>query len=168
MQVIRPAFPGTPPFWLPLSGFRPFSLQPFQFLHPYPYELHDFFLYYMLRCGFEPGKIYRIACLSFAGQYEETVILKWLKTFYYLDTFPFPKPTHRKNWSRTLPYPHNLERAALSAADSDKSEIIWDMLSLAWFMLETLSCISDSVSVIRMMSWFISSKICLVFSTLSS
>ncbi len=47
-----------------------------------PYELHDFFLYYMLRCGFEPGKIYRIACLSFAGQYEETVILKWLKTFY--------------------------------------------------------------------------------------
>lgn len=47
-----------------------------------PYELHDFFLYYMLRCGFEPGKIYRIACLSFAGQYEEAVILKWLKTFY--------------------------------------------------------------------------------------
>lgn len=47
-----------------------------------PYELHDFFLYYMLRCGFEPEKIYRIACLSFAGQYEEKVILKWLKTFY--------------------------------------------------------------------------------------
>lgn len=47
-----------------------------------PYELHDFFLYYMLRCGFEPSKIYRIATLSFAGQYEEAVILKWLKTFY--------------------------------------------------------------------------------------
>lgn len=47
-----------------------------------PYELHDFFLYYMLRCGFEPSKIYRLAKLSFAGQYEENVILKWLKTFY--------------------------------------------------------------------------------------
>lgn len=48
-----------------------------------PYELHDFFLYYMLRCGFEPAKIYRIAKLSFAGQYTEDVILKWLKTFYH-------------------------------------------------------------------------------------
>ena len=47
-----------------------------------PYELHDFFLYYMLRCGFEPEKIYRIACMSFAGQYEGGVILKWLKVFY--------------------------------------------------------------------------------------
>lgn len=47
-----------------------------------PYELHDFFLYYMLRCGFEPGKIYRIARMSFAGQYTDEVILKWLKVFY--------------------------------------------------------------------------------------
>ncbi|MDE5596711.1 MAG: NAD(+) synthase, partial [Lachnospiraceae bacterium] len=48
-----------------------------------PYELHDFFLYYMLRCGFEPAKIFRIAKSSFAGQYTEDVILKWLKTFYH-------------------------------------------------------------------------------------
>ena len=47
-----------------------------------PYELHDFFLYYMLRCGFEPEKIYRIARITFAGVYEEEVILKWLKIFY--------------------------------------------------------------------------------------
>ena len=47
-----------------------------------PYELHDFFLYYMLRCGFEPAKIYRIAKASFQGQYEDKVILKWLKIFY--------------------------------------------------------------------------------------
>ncbi len=47
-----------------------------------PYELHDYFLYYMLRCGFEPEKIYRIARLSFAGQYEDEVILKWMKIFY--------------------------------------------------------------------------------------
>ncbi len=47
-----------------------------------PYELHDFFLYYMLRCGFEPAKIYRIAKMSFAGRYTDEVILKWLKTFY--------------------------------------------------------------------------------------
>lgn len=47
-----------------------------------PYELHDFFLYYMLRCGFAPSKIYRLARQSFAGQYEDEVILKWLKNFY--------------------------------------------------------------------------------------
>lgn len=47
-----------------------------------PYELHDFFLYYMLRCGFEPAKVYRVACMAFAGIYGEDVILKWLKTFY--------------------------------------------------------------------------------------
>ena len=48
-----------------------------------PYELHDFFLYYMLRCGFEPSKIYRIACQSFSGIYDKDVISKWLKTFYH-------------------------------------------------------------------------------------
>ncbi len=47
-----------------------------------PYELHDFFLYYMLRCGYAPDKIYRIARKSFAGQYADEVILKWLETFY--------------------------------------------------------------------------------------
>lgn len=47
-----------------------------------PYELHDFFLYYMLRLGFEPVKIYRIAKSTFAGCYDEDTILKWLKTFY--------------------------------------------------------------------------------------
>lgn len=46
-----------------------------------PYELHDFFLYYMLRCGFSPAKIYRIARDSFAGIYGDEVIKKWLKTF---------------------------------------------------------------------------------------
>ena len=46
-----------------------------------PYELHDFFLYYLLRFGFAPAKIYRLACLAFAGTYEEEVILKWLKIF---------------------------------------------------------------------------------------
>lgn len=47
-----------------------------------PYELHDFFLYYMLRCGFAPTKVYRVACLAFAGIYDNDVILKWLKIFY--------------------------------------------------------------------------------------
>lgn len=47
-----------------------------------PYELHDFFLYYMLRLGFPPAKIYRIAVRAFAGLYEEEVIRKWLVTFY--------------------------------------------------------------------------------------
>lgn len=47
-----------------------------------PYELHDFFLYYMLRLGFSPGKIYRIAKEAFAGMYEPDVVLKWLRVFY--------------------------------------------------------------------------------------
>lgn len=47
-----------------------------------PYELHDFFLYYMLRFGFSPAKIYRLAKAAFAGVYEDMVILKWLKTYY--------------------------------------------------------------------------------------
>ncbi len=47
-----------------------------------PYELHDFFLYYMLRCGYEPTKVYRIAIQTFAGTYTAETILKWLKTFY--------------------------------------------------------------------------------------
>lgn len=46
-----------------------------------PYELHDFFLYYMLRFGYEPGKIYRLAVETFEGCYDETIIMKWLKTF---------------------------------------------------------------------------------------
>ena len=48
-----------------------------------PYELHDFFLYYVLRFGYAPGKIYRIAGKSFAGVYDDETILKWLKKFYW-------------------------------------------------------------------------------------
>lgn len=47
-----------------------------------PYELHDFFLYYMMRVTYEPKKLYRVTKYAFQGQYEEKVILKWLKTFY--------------------------------------------------------------------------------------
>lgn len=47
-----------------------------------PYELHDFFLYNMLRQGYAPAKVYRLAKVAFAGNYDDTVILKWLKTFY--------------------------------------------------------------------------------------
>lgn len=47
-----------------------------------PYELHDFFLYYMLRWTFPPKKIFRLAQNAFAGEYDDETILKWLKTFY--------------------------------------------------------------------------------------
>ena len=47
-----------------------------------PYALHDFYLYYTLRFGFAPRKIYALACRAFAGDFEEAVIKKWLKTFY--------------------------------------------------------------------------------------
>lgn len=47
-----------------------------------PYELHDFFLYHMLRLMYAPSKIYRLACRAFDGRYDAATILKWLKTFY--------------------------------------------------------------------------------------
>ena len=54
-----------------------------------PYELHDFFLYYMLRFGFNPSKIYELAKIAFSVEeeagdelYSHETILKWLKTFY--------------------------------------------------------------------------------------
>lgn len=47
-----------------------------------PYELHDFFLYYILRFGCTPKKIYHLAKYAFAGTYDTETIQKWLKTFY--------------------------------------------------------------------------------------
>ena len=47
-----------------------------------PYELHDFFLDDMLRWGFSPRTVYRLAVYALGGQYSREVILKWLKTFY--------------------------------------------------------------------------------------
>ena len=47
-----------------------------------PYELHDFVMYYVLRFGFAPEKIYMLAKIAFQGTYNSATILKWLKTFY--------------------------------------------------------------------------------------
>ena len=47
-----------------------------------PYELHDFFMYYILRYGYRPSKIYRLAKIAFKGEYSDEVIYKWLNTFY--------------------------------------------------------------------------------------
>lgn len=47
-----------------------------------PYELHDFFLYYMMRFGYTPSKIYRLAKYTFEGIYDTDTIYKWLYTFY--------------------------------------------------------------------------------------
>lgn len=46
-----------------------------------PYELHDFYLYYFVRLGFTPSKIFRLAKLAFDGEYDDATIEKWLKTF---------------------------------------------------------------------------------------
>ena len=46
-----------------------------------PYELHDFFLYYLVRQGFTPKKIFRLAKIAFEGAYDDETIKKWLKTF---------------------------------------------------------------------------------------
>ena len=47
-----------------------------------PYELHDFFLYHILRFGRHPAKVYRLALQAFEGVYDAATILRWLKTFY--------------------------------------------------------------------------------------
>lgn len=46
-----------------------------------PYELHDFFIYNFIRCGYSPDKIAFLAGKAFEGQYDNGTILKWLKTF---------------------------------------------------------------------------------------
>ena len=47
-----------------------------------PYALHDFFLYYVLRFGFRPGKIYTLACRAFRNDFDAETVKKWLKNFY--------------------------------------------------------------------------------------
>ena len=47
-----------------------------------PYELHDFFLYPMMRFAFDPRKIYVLACRAFADTYDGETVKKWLKVFY--------------------------------------------------------------------------------------
>ena len=47
-----------------------------------PYALHDFFLFYALRYGFTPTKIYTLACRAFEGDFDVETIKKWLKSFY--------------------------------------------------------------------------------------
>src|SRR5699024_277235 len=47
-----------------------------------PYELHDFYLYYVLRFGFGPAKIFHLACRAFDGRYTPETLLQWLKNFY--------------------------------------------------------------------------------------
>ncbi len=47
-----------------------------------PYELHDFFLYYTLRYGFSPRRIFMLACKAFEGTYDEEIIKHWLRTFF--------------------------------------------------------------------------------------
>ena len=47
-----------------------------------PYALHDFFLYYAVRYGYAPARIYEMCCIAFREEYDPAIILKWLKNFY--------------------------------------------------------------------------------------
>ena len=44
-----------------------------------PYEIHDFYIFYMIRYGFAPDKLFRLAKHAFDGKYSDEVLLKWLK-----------------------------------------------------------------------------------------
>jgi len=48
-----------------------------------PYELHDFYLYYVVRWGFRPRKVLRLAETAFGRKYSRAVLLQWLKSFYH-------------------------------------------------------------------------------------
>ena len=61
-------------------GWQPLPSRPEKLVGPY--ELHDFYLYYVLRFGFGPAKIYHLALAAFAGRYEPEVLLAWLRNFY--------------------------------------------------------------------------------------
>ena len=47
-----------------------------------PYALHDFFLYYVIRFGYAPKKVYTLACRVYEGQYDAATVKKWLTVFY--------------------------------------------------------------------------------------
>ncbi len=47
-----------------------------------PYELHDFFLYYTLRYGFSPRRIYTLACKAFEGRFDRASIARWIRVFF--------------------------------------------------------------------------------------
>ena len=68
------------PELLPAAADGSFSQQTEKLVGPY--ELHDFYLYYVLRFGFGPKKIYRLALAAFTGRYEPEVLLAWLNNFY--------------------------------------------------------------------------------------
>ncbi|MBE6601299.1 MAG: NAD(+) synthase [Ruminococcaceae bacterium] len=46
-----------------------------------PYEIHDFYLYYMLRYGYSPSHLYRLACYALGSRYDTDTLKKWLKVF---------------------------------------------------------------------------------------
>ena len=47
-----------------------------------PYALHDFFIYHILKFGFEPAKVYTLACRAFADDFDASTVKKWLVSFY--------------------------------------------------------------------------------------
>ena len=47
-----------------------------------PYELHDFYLYHIIRCGCTPAAVFALAKSAFAGKYDDATLLKWLRNFY--------------------------------------------------------------------------------------
>ena len=48
-----------------------------------PYELHDFFIYQILRFGYPPAKVFRLAKIAFKGEYDDRTLYKWLRNFYW-------------------------------------------------------------------------------------
>ncbi|MBQ2740133.1 MAG: NAD(+) synthase [Clostridia bacterium] len=47
-----------------------------------PYELHDFYLYHIIRCGCSPSSVFALAKKTFADKYDDATLLKWLRNFY--------------------------------------------------------------------------------------
>lgn len=72
------------------------------------YELHDFFLYYLLRCSFPPRKLYYYACVAFSGQFSASYILEKLKVFlnrFFAGQFKRSCTPGQRRHHRDLPVP---------------------------------------------------------------
>jgi len=88
-----------------------------------PYELHDFFLYYTLRYGFSPAKIYYLARHAFRGTYDNSVLLKWMEVF-------FSRFFHNQFKRNCMPDGIKVSSASLSPRGdwqmpSDASAVLW-------------------------------------------
>ena len=101
-----------------------------------PYELHDFFLYYAVRWGFSPRKVFRLALHALGGDYDRETILKWLKNFY--------QRFFAQQFKRSC-LPDGPKVGSLSLSPRGDWQMPSDAVNTLWMKeLETLACAEET------------------------